>query len=176
MGLGEFVDHFLEQFEREADYVGEASFSVGDEAFGSGLDGVGSGFVHGFSGLDVAGDFCLLQGSEFDPGGVVGDELVVVEDEGEAGDDGVAGAGEAFQHGFGVLRGGRLGELAVSVFSGEGDDGVSADDDGLRVSGGDGQGFGAGESGCGLPRIVDGEGVFIHVGNVDGEFDSQGGE
>ncbi len=75
---------------------------------------------------------------------------------------------------MGVGLVGWLCELDGPFFGREGDDGVGSDDDGMWVSGVDGEALFAGESAGGLLWVVAGEGVLVDLWGVDGEGGDEG--
>jgi hypothetical protein len=108
----------------KADDVEVIAFNAGNPTSGTTLDGIGSGFVHGFAGGDIGGDFFVGEGEESDGGGFGGDFSVCGGDDGDAGDDAMGAAGEKTEHTGGV--GGVFG-LAEDVIV-EGYGGVGAED------------------------------------------------
>src|ERR1700737_894713 len=144
-GPAEIGESLLETGEREADDVEVAAFDARNEAAGAALNGVGAGFVVGFVGGKVAGDFFVIELGEMDVSGF--DESAAFgvgkANESDAREDGVRAAGKFFEHVAGVVGGARLAE-DVAV---EGDLGIGADDDGrANGAGGDEFGFGEGET------------------------------
>ena len=167
----------MEAFGGEADDVVDAPFDAFDEGAGSALEAVGSGFVHGFAGGDVGFDLVVghLFEGDFAFVGEAGEAFWPLD--ADAGDDGVGSSAEGAEHFESDFFVGRFGELVVGFVLLVGDDGVSADDQGIRVGFVDGEGLFAGEPTGGDPGIGIGEGVFIDVGGNDLEVgDAEFGE
>jgi hypothetical protein len=158
----------LDAGDGEAYDVEVAAFDAGDVAAGAALDGVGAGFILGFFGGEVAGNFFFGEPGEVDERGLDEVEALGVgqADEGDAGEDGVGAAGKEFEHAAGVFFRARFAEDAIF----EGHDGVGGDDDGgANGARGDEFGFGGGKAGdvaaCGFVR----EGSFVDGGGEHGE-------
>ena len=109
----------------KADDVEVVAFNAWNPTRGATLDGVGSGFVHGFAGGDVSIDVFVRGGEKLDGGGFGGDFSVCGGDNGDAGDDAMGAAGEKTKHPGGV--GGVFGLAEDLIVEGYG--GVGAQDD-----------------------------------------------
>ena len=129
----------------KADYVEVVAFDTGDVAAGAALDGVGAGFIVGFFGPEVAGDFFSGELDEMDERGF--DEAAALgvgeTDEGDAGEDRMGAAGKFFEHVAGIVRGAGFAEDAAF----ESYDGVRGEDNGGAYgAGGDEFSFGVCEA------------------------------
>ena len=158
----------VEAGEGETDDVEVTAFDSRNETAGAALDSVGAGFVVGFAGGEIAGDFFVIELGEmdvsrFDESAAFG---VGKADEGDAREDGVRAAGKFFEHVAGVVRGARLAE-DVAI---EGDLGVGADDDGWAGgAGGDELGFGNGKAMYEIVGSLAGVRRFVDRGGKHGE-------
>ena len=151
LGPAQFRKAVTQASQRKTDYVEVAAFDAGNVAAGTTLDGVGAGFVKGFFGREIVGEFFLGERSDvhvgsFDEPAAIG---VGQADDGDAGYDGVDMSSEPRQHLAGVVRGPGFPE----DFAVDEDGGVCGDDDrGADRASGDELGFGVGKS---LNQILD---------------------
>ena len=110
------------------------------------MNGIGPGFVHGFSRLDITGDFVLVQGTDI----YIGNSRVFHKggmDDHDTGDDLMPFPAQAFENIAGIV--GVLG-FADNLVA-QDNNGVCADDKMTGMVLGDVQGFNA----------CDGDGVFL---------------
>lgn len=165
-GPAQFRKAVTEASQRKTDYVEVAAFDAGNVAAGTTLDGVGAGFVKGFFGREIVGEFVLGERGDVHVGGF--DEPAAIgvgqADDGDASYDGMDTSTEPRQHLAGVVGGPGFPE----DFPVDEDGGVCGDDDcGADRAGGDEFGFGVRKSLNQILGRLAGNGGFIDRGGED---------
>ena len=160
----EFLEEGLNEFEGQADDVGETAVDAEDEPVDAlFLDGVGAGLALPGPGGDVDVNIGGRHGFHDDTGRIGLDPFVPVGgiDEGDAGDDLVRRSGEGVEDSACVVGiGGFSDDLA-----GAGDEGVGPEDDGGNAhSPGDVAGLGQGQGPGGVVRIGVRGRRFVDIG------------
>ncbi len=114
--------------ERQANYVEIAAFDAGDVTAGEALDGVGSGFVIRFFGIEIGGEFLAGDGAKVNECGF--DQLAMLgvgqAHERDSGENKVGAAGKLLEHVARIFGGARLAENFVV----EHDNGICGDHNG----------------------------------------------